>query len=78
MHQLVPLQFLMRGQLGAIEQVLGPQEQVHRLHEMGLRCGAEVEMLQTGSPCIIRLAGHRLCLRTDEGMHVLVNIKVPA
>ena len=77
-HQLLPLQLLLRGQAGSIEQVCGPDDQVHRLHEMGLRCGAEVEMLQSGSPCIISLAGHRLCLRTNEGMHVLVNVKVSA
>jgi Fe2+ transport system protein FeoA len=48
------------------------------LHELGLRRGAEVEMIQPGSPCIVRLEGHRLCLRGDELLNVLVRPEVTA
>ena len=53
-------------------QVVGQPEQVHRLEELGLRGGTTVEMVQNGSPCIIRLAGHKLCFRADDMLHVLV------
>jgi len=52
--------------------VTGQPEQIHRLEELGLRGGAAIEMVQTGSPCIIRLAGNKLCFRGDEVMRVLV------
>jgi Fe2+ transport system protein FeoA len=42
------------------------------MHELGLRDGAAIEMVQSGSPCIIRLAGHKLCFRADELLSVLV------
>jgi Fe2+ transport system protein FeoA len=41
---------------------------------MGLRGGAEIEMMQAGSPCIIRLDGHKLCFRDDEATRVLVEM----
>jgi Fe2+ transport system protein FeoA len=53
---------------------MGTPEHVHRLHEMGLRGGAEIEMMQAGSPCIIRLDGHKLCFRDDEATRVLVEM----
>ncbi len=71
-HELVPLNLLSAGQLALVEQVLGQPDVVHRLEELGLRGGAAVEMVQAGSPCIIRLSGNKLCLRADELVSVLV------
>ena len=68
----MPLNFLPVGQIGKISQLMGLPEEVHRLEELGLRTGAEVEMVQSGSPCIIRLGGHKLCFRGDEAFAVLV------
>ena len=70
--QLVPLSLLTAGQSAHIGQVLGKPDQVHRLQELGLRGGVTVEMVQPGSPCIIRLGGHKLCFRGDEVTRVLV------
>ena len=72
MHQLVPLHLLAAGQTARIGQVLGRPDQIHRLHELGLCDGTLIEMLQPGSPCIIRLAGNKLCFRADELTSVLV------
>lgn len=62
------------GQAAAVEQILGMPEQIHRLHELGLRDGATIEMIRRGSPCIIRLAGQRLCFRSDEAISVMVRL----
>jgi ferrous iron transport protein A len=70
--ELVPINLLLPGQSAQIEVVLGTPEQVHRMEEIGLRDGADVQMMQPGSPCIIRLGGQRLCFRADEAMSVLV------
>ena len=71
-HELIPLNLLTSGESASIGQVMGRPEQVHRLEELGLRGGASIEMIQTGSPCIIRLAGQKLCFRADELLSVLV------
>lgn len=72
MHQLIPLHLLAAGQTARVGQVLGRPDQIHRLHELGLHDGTMIEMLQPGSPCIIRLAGNKLCFRPDELTSVLV------
>jgi Fe2+ transport system protein FeoA len=71
-HDLIPLSVLAAGAHGEVGAVLGSPEQVHRLEEMGLRGGTCVEMLQPGSPCIIRLGGQKLCFRADDLVSVLV------
>ena len=69
---LVPLASLRAGQMGRIGEVLGGGDVVHRLRELGLRDGAEVQMVRPGSPCIIRLDGQKLCVRSDQVASVLV------
>lgn len=73
----IPLQMLRQGQRGFVHEVAGAGEHTHRLHEMGLRTGAEIEMVRHGSPCIVRIAGHKLCLRSDELQTVLVQLESP-
>lgn len=72
LQSLVPLTFLTIGQTAQVGQVLGRPDQVHRLEELGLRGGATIEMVQPGSPCIIRLGTNKLCFRADELTRVLV------
>lgn len=69
---IIPLHLLTAGQLARVDQLVGDVEQVHRLEELGLRSGATIEMVQTGIPCIIKLAGHKLCFRNSEACNVLV------
>ena len=74
MHDLVPLQMLPPGKAGRIDQVLGRPEEVHRLEELGMRVGVPVELVQAGSPCIVKLDGARLAFRNDEGLRILVRL----
>ncbi len=60
------------GQKALVDQVLGAPAHVQRLRELGLRDGAQVEMLQPGTPCIVRLGEQKLCFRADEITSVLV------
>ena len=69
---LVPLASLRSGQSARVSSIRGRREHVHRLHEFGLRQGTEIEMFRPGSPCIIRMAGNKFCLRADELLNVLV------
>jgi Fe2+ transport system protein FeoA len=71
-QELLPLHLLPQGQVAEIDQLVGKPDHVHRLHELGLRSGVIVEMVQPGSPCIVRLGGQRLCFRQTEALGVLV------
>ena len=73
MHDdVIPLHLLAPGQFAQVDQLFGDVELMHRLEEMGVRSGVTVEMVQGGLPCIIRLAGHKLCFRSSEACNVLV------
>jgi Fe2+ transport system protein FeoA len=68
----IPVSQLRRGEFAEVSHVLGTTEQVRRLEELGLRGGQCLEMLTSGSPCIIRLDGTKLCFRHDELLRILV------
>jgi ferrous iron transport protein A len=72
MYDLIPLSQLQRGSRAEVAEVVGSVEQVQRMREMGVSQGAELEMLQPGSPCIVRFGGHKLCIRADDTLGVLV------
>jgi ferrous iron transport protein A len=74
MPNLVPLHLLACGERARIDQVLGCPDQVHRLQELGMRIGTAVEMVQSGTPCIVKLDGNRLAFRDNEVLSVLVRL----
>ena len=74
---IVPLDCLQAGETGRIADVEGCAETVTRLAEIGLRNGALVRMVRTGSPCILALDNQRLSFRPEECTHVFVEV-VPA
>jgi Fe2+ transport system protein FeoA len=69
----IPLESLRAGQAARISRIAGHPDHVHRLEEFGLRDGTRIEMFRPGNPCILRIAGNKLCLRADEllSIHVL-------
>lgn len=71
MHS-VPLSHLRRGEIADVSHLVGSNEQVRRIEELGLRDGARIEVVRGGSPCIVRVAGATLCIRDDEQLRVLV------
>jgi ferrous iron transport protein A len=73
-YEIVPLPFLVSGEPAQVDEVMGEPADVHRLAELGLKPGAAVEMVQPGNPCIIRLAGSKLCFRETDLLSVLVRL----
>ncbi|HZZ71331.1 MAG TPA: FeoA family protein [Pirellulales bacterium] len=71
-HALIPLHQLGVGETADVVQVLGRPDDVLRMQELGLRDGTGVQMVQSGSPCIIKLQGNSLCFRAAEMLRVLV------
>ncbi len=78
MPEFVPLAVLRCGQIAEIGQLLGPPNEVRRLEELGLRIGAQLEMIRCGTPCIIRVDGGKLCFRDDDSLRVLVRTRKSA
>jgi ferrous iron transport protein A len=70
--KVIPLCRLPAGHFAEIVDILGNPDHVHRLNEFGLRGGTKIEMFRPGNPCIIRLAGNKVCLRSDDRLNVLV------
>jgi ferrous iron transport protein A len=68
----IPVNSLRPGQCACIQRIVGRVEDVHRLEEFGLCHGTKIEMFRPGNPCIIRLAGNKVCLRLDDLLRVLV------
>jgi ferrous iron transport protein A len=76
-YDLIPLNMAPAGRTAEVAQLMGLAGDVHRLEELGLRQGAMLEIVQAGTPCIIRLAGHKLCFRDGEAFRVLVRMEAP-
>ena len=70
--KVIPLHRLPAGRSARVVDVLGQPDHVHRLEEFGLRGGTRIEMFRPGNPCIIQLAGNKVCLRSDDRLSILV------
>lgn len=75
MQQTIPLGLIPIGIPAKISEVLGSLADVNRLSEMGMRPGVTVEIVQNGSPCIVRVGETKLCFRESEVLSVLVEIQ---
>lgn len=71
-NNLVSIDRLAAGQSGCVRRIDGRPTDVHRLEEFGLHSGTKVQMYRPGNPCILRLSGHKICLRSDDLLKVLV------
>ena len=69
---VLPLELLAAGEWADIADVSGSPAWVCRLAELGVRAGSRVQVLQPGSPCLLRVGGGRLSLRPDHGTQYLV------
>jgi Fe2+ transport system protein FeoA len=76
-NRSIPLEELQVGQTGRISRIQGHPDHVHRLEEFGLRGGTRVEMFRRGNPCILRMAGNKICLRADPLLTIQV-VLLPA
>jgi Fe2+ transport system protein FeoA len=71
-HALLPLDLLRPGEWADVAEVDGDPGWVCRMAELGLQTGCRVQMLQGGTPYLLRVAGCKLCVRGDESAQILV------
>jgi Fe2+ transport system protein FeoA len=69
---LLPLEMLRAGEWAEVREVTGQPGWVGRLAELGIREGSRLQVVQPGSPCLLNVAGCRLCLRPGECTQILV------
>lgn len=74
MEDAIPIQFVAAGNSATVMHVDGHPESVQRLAELGLSFGRPLEVIQSGSPCIVQLEGVKLCLRYGNECSVLVRV----
>jgi len=72
---VVPLAFVLPGEKVVIDRLLGGGEVQHRLAEMGLTPGTEIEVIKTGGPGpnIVAFRGSRLALGHGVSLKILVS-----
>ncbi len=70
----IPLSMVRSGSVVRITQVVGGCDDVKRMAELGLQSGTQVEMLQSGSPCIVRVGQSKLCFRQSDILNILVSV----
>lgn len=76
---LVPVDMLRPGEWGCVADVGGEPAWVCRMAELGLQAGCRVQLLQSGAPCLLRVADCKLCLRADDSAQILVRpVEEPA
>lgn len=71
-EMLLPLDWLRPGEWADVAEVSGEPGWVNRMAELGIRSGSRLCVVQAGSPCLLQVAGTRLCLRGDDGSRILV------
>lgn len=69
---MIPLEMLRNGEWADVAEVVGEPAWIGRMAELGLRTGSRLQVLQSGSPCLLQVNGSRLCLRGEQAMQVLV------
>jgi len=47
----------------------------HRLEEFGLYNGTRIQMFHSGNPCIFRIGTNKVCLRTNDSLHIFVELE---
>lgn len=70
---LMPLELLATGEWADVAEVHGEPAWIGRLAELGVRVGSRLQVLQPGSPCLLRINGARLSLRGDLAVQILVH-----
>ncbi len=71
-QSLLPIEMLRPGEWADVADVGGDPTWVCRMAELGLQTGCRVQMLQSGTPCLLQVGGCKLCLRSDDSAQILV------
>ncbi len=71
---ILPLGLVNAGSTVTVCQVCGDDGNVRRLNELGFCEGNEVTVLNSGSPCMVRLGGSKFSFRDGECANIFVKV----
>jgi ferrous iron transport protein A len=69
---LLPLELLTPGERAEIAEIHGESGWIHHLAELGLRSGCHLQVVQSGSPCLLLIGGCRISVRSDLATRIFV------
>ena len=69
---LLPLNMLKTGEYAEIAFVHGEPSWVGRMAELGVREGCKLQVLQSGTTCLLKISDCRLCIRSSDKTQILV------
>jgi Fe2+ transport system protein FeoA len=69
----VPVEYLPPESEGVVVDLCGEEKNVHRLEELGIRCGCKIRMLCPGETCLLAIEGKKMCLRLGSCAEILVH-----
>jgi Fe2+ transport system protein FeoA len=69
---LLPLEMIGPGEWADVADVAGEPTWIGRMAELGVRIGSRLQILQPGSPCLLRVGDARLSLRGEWRTRILV------
>jgi len=69
------MDFLREQESGVISEMVGCEQQIHRLKELGLFEGVRITIVKCGEPCLIAIQDQRLSLRLDPSLIILVDVE---
>lgn len=70
--ELLPLRLIPAGRHVRVDAVVGAADQIRRLAELGVQQGSDVEILHSGSPCLLKVGRTKLSFRDGDGASVFV------
>jgi Fe2+ transport system protein FeoA len=68
----VPVEYLSPECEGIVVELAGEEPNIHRLEEMGIRCGCRIRMLCPGETCLLAIEGKKMCLRLGGSAEIFV------
>ncbi|MFO0936087.1 MAG: FeoA family protein [Gemmataceae bacterium] len=69
---ILPLDMLKNGEVAEVASVEGDAAWVGRMAELGVREGCKLQVLQSGSTCLLKISDCRLCIRSCDKTQILV------
>jgi len=68
----VPIEYLSPECEGIVVELAGEEPNIHRLEEMGIRCGCRIRMLCPGETCLLAIEGKKMCVRLGGSAEIFV------
>lgn len=71
---LVPASSMAQREFGQIRLMSGDQQATHRFAEMGIRPGAQIQLIRHGKPCMIAVDGRKFSMRAEDLDEIFVQV----